>query len=252
MKLLDKFIEFPKLPFILSGIIFISSLIFLTTNKYNAEQTKLQEKAITFSFLVGKSSDDLTNYARYYVTTKNHKWADEFDKVLKIRMGELPDKKGVQKSLVDKAKEIDFTSEEIDLYEKAVKLSNNLAVREIEAFKLIAEIRAGKSYNQEIDEVRAQNLMFGEEYQNYKNEIMATIGRFHDTVKKRTDDKIALSNTIEWLLVTLINICLLILVMALKHKEDAEKLTITKKRVVAKKKPVRRKVSAANVQAVSK
>ena len=240
MKLLDKFIEFPKLPFILSGIIFISSLVFLSTNKYTAEQTKLQEKAITFSFLVGKSSDDLTNYARYYVTTKNKKWADEFDKVLKIRAGELPDKKGVQKSLVEKAKEIDFTNEEIDLYEKAVKLSNNLAVREIEAFKLIAEIRAGKSYNQEIDEVKAQNLMFGEEYQNYKNEIMATIGKFHDTVKKRTDDKIALSNTIEWSLVTLINICLLILVMALKHKEDAEK-PVTKKKVVRKKRPVRKK-----------
>jgi hypothetical protein len=69
---------------------------------------------------------------------------------------------------------------------------------------------------------------------------MGTIGKFHDTVKKRTDDKIALTNTIEWSLVTLINICLLILVMALKHKEDAEK-PVTKKKVVRKKRPVRKK-----------
>jgi len=247
MKILDKFIEIPKLPFILSGIIFLSSLVFLSTNKYTAEQTKLQEKAITFSFLVGKSSDDLTNYARYYVTTKNRKWADEFDKVLKIRSGELPDKKGIQKSLVEKAKEIDFTPEEIELYERAVKLSNNLAVREVEAFKIIAEIRAGKSYNQEIDEVKAQELMFGNEYQNYKNEIMATISKFHDTVKKRTDDKISLSNTIEWSLVTLINVCLLLLVMALKHKEDLEKAAITKKRVVRKKRTPRKKPTPVSV-----
>jgi hypothetical protein len=247
MKILDKFIEIPKLPFILSGIIFLSSLVFLSTNKYTAEQTKLQEKAITFSFLVGKSSDDLTNYARYYVTTKNRKWAEEFDKVLKIRSGELPDKKGIQKSLVEKAKEIDFTPEEIELYERAVKLSNNLAVREVEAFKIIAEIRAGKSYNQEIDEVKAQELMFGNEYQNYKNEIMATISKFHDTVKKRTDDKISLSNTIEWSLVTLINVCLLLLVMALKHKEDLEKAAITKKRVVRKKRTPRKKPTPVSV-----
>jgi hypothetical protein len=82
--------------------------------------------------------------------------------------------------------------------------------------------------------------MFGNEYQNYKNEIMSTIGKFHDTVKKRTDDKIAFTNTIEWSLVTLINICLLILVMALKHKEDLEKPTV-KKRVVRKKRVVKKK-----------
>jgi hypothetical protein len=206
---------------------------------------------MAFAFLVGKSSDDLTMYARYYVTTKNPVWREQFENVLKIRAGEMPDKKGIQKSLIDKAKEIEFTKEELDLYESAIKQSNNLAVKEIEAFKLIAEIRSGKSYSVETDEARAQNLMFGNEYQRDKNEIMVTIAKFHDNVKKRTEDKIAISNTIEWSLVTVINVCLLILVMALKHKEDIEKPAVTKKRVVRKKKPVRRKASAPNVQAVS-
>lgn len=240
MKLLDKFIEYSKLPFILSGIIFISSLVFLSTNKYTAEQTNLQQRAMAFAFLVGKSSDDLTMYARYYVTTKNPVWREQFETVLKIRSGEMPDKKGVQKSLIDKAKEIEFTKEELELYETAIKLSNNLAVKEVEAFKLIMEIRSGKSYSAEIDEARAQNLMFGDEYQRYKTEIMYTIGKFHDAVKKRTDDKIALSNNIEWSLVTLINVCLLILVMALKHKEELEKKPV--KKVIRRKKTVRRPV----------
>ena len=52
-------------------------------------------------------------------------------------------------------------------------------------------------------------------------------------------EKITLSNTIEWCLVTLINLCLLLLVMALKHKEELERKPV--KRVV-KKKPVRRVV----------
>lgn len=238
MKYLDKFIEIPKLPFILSGIIFISSLIFLSTNKYTAEQVQVQQRAMAFAFLIGKSSDDLTMYARYHVTTKNPLWREKFEEVLKIRAGEMPDKKGVQKSLVEKAKEIDFTKEEIDIYESAVKQSNILAVRETEAFQLIANIRSAKSYSAEVDEVRAQDLMFGNEYQRHKNEIMTTIAKFHDTVKKRTDEKIALSNTIEWSLVTLINICLLILVMALKHKDELEKKPV--RRVVRKKKPVRR------------
>ena len=239
MKYLDKFIEIPKLPFILSGIIFISSLIFLSTNKYTAEQTQVQQRAMAFAFLVGKSSDDLTMYARYHVTTKNTVWRERFDEVLKIRAGEMPDKKGVQKSLIDKAKEIDFSKEELDLYENAIKQSNNLAVKEVEAFQLIASARSGKSYNVEIEEARAQDLMFGNDYQKNKNEIMETIGKFHDAVKKRTDEKIALSNTIEWCLVTLINLCLLLLVMALKHKEELERKPV--KRVV-KKKPVRRVV----------
>jgi hypothetical protein len=239
MKYLDKFIEIPKLPFILSGIIFISSLIFLSTNKYTAEQTQIQQRAMAFAFLVGKSSDDLTVYARSHVTTKNPVWREKIEEVLKIRAGEMPDKKGVQKSLVEKAKEIDFSKEELDIYESAVKQSNILAGRETEAFKLIADMRSGKSYNAEIDEVKAHELMFGNEYQRHKNEIMATIGKFHDTVKKRTDEKIALSNTIEWCLVTLINMCLLLLVMALKHKEELERKPV--KRVI-RKKPVRRVV----------
>jgi hypothetical protein len=195
---------------------------------------------MAFAFLVGKSSDDLTMYARYYVTTKNPVWREQFETVLKIRAGEMPDKKGVQKSLIDKAKEIEFTKEELDLYESAIKQSNNLAVKEIEAFKLIAEIRSGKSYSVETDEARAQNLMFGNEYQRDKNEIMVTIAKFHDNVKKRTEDKIALSNTIEWSLVTVINVCLLILVMALKHKEELEKKPV--KKVIRRKKTVRRPV----------
>jgi hypothetical protein len=240
MKIFDKFIEIPKLPFILSSIIFLSSLVFLTTNKYTAEQVQIQQRAMGFAFLVGKSSDDLTMYARYHVTTKNPLWREKFEEVLKIRAGEIPDKRGVQKSLIEKAKEIDFSKEELDLYESAIKQSNNLAVREVEAFKLIADMRSGKSYSAEIDEARAQNLMFGDEYQRHKSEIMETIGKFHDTVKKRTDEKIALSNNIEWGLVTLINICLLILVMALMHKEEVAKKPI-RRRVVKKKPLVRRK-----------
>jgi hypothetical protein len=246
MKFLDKFIEIPKLPFILSGIIFISSLLFLSTNKYTAEQAQIQQRAMAFAFLVGKSSDDLTMYARYHVTTKNPVWREKFEEVLKIRAGEMPDKKGVQKSLVDKAKEIDFSKDELDIYESAVKQSNNLAIRETEAFQLIANLRSGKAYNAEIDEVKAQELMFGNEYQRHKNEIMTTIAKFHDTVKKRTDEKIALSNTIEWSLVTLINLCLLLLVMALKHKEELEKKPV--RRVVRKKKPTKRLVKKPSAE----
>ena len=174
MKYLDKFIEIPKLPFILSGIIFISSLIFLSTNKYTAEQTQIQHRAMAFAFLVGKSSDDLTVYARYYVTTKNPVWREKFEEVLKIRAGEMPDKKGVQKSLVEKAKEIDFSKDELDTYESAVKQSNILAGRETEAFQLIANLRSGKAYNAEIDEVKAHELMFGNEYQRH-NQNRSTI-----------------------------------------------------------------------------
>ena len=242
MKALDKFIEIPSLPYILSGLIFICSLAFLHTNKeHNINQLEIV-KSMEFSHMMSQSSDDLTNNARYYVSTKNPLWREQFENILKVRSGELADKDGKKKSYVNRVKEYDFKPNELEIYETAVKLSNNLAVREVEAFKIISDMREGRVKSSDELESRAIDLVFGREYQKYKAEIMETSDKFYKVVMKRLDDSEKILDKVEFGLITTINISLVVLVMALKHKNDIEKKPA--KRVVRKKKPVvRRKVT---------
>ena len=117
MKALDKFIEIPSLPYILSGLIFICSLAFLHTNKeHNINQLEIV-KSMEFSHMMSQSSDDLTNNARYYVSTKNPLWREQFENILKVRSGELADKDGKKKSYVNRVKEYDFKPNELEIYE---------------------------------------------------------------------------------------------------------------------------------------
>ena len=242
MKALDKLIEIPSLPYILSGLIFLCSLAFLHTNKEHTSNQLEIVKSMEFSHMIAQSSDDLTNNARYYVSTKNPFWREQFENILKVRSGELADKDGKKKSYINRVKEHDFKHNELEIYETAVKLSDNLAVREVEAFKIIIDIREGRVKSSDELESRAIDLVFGREYQRYKSEIMETSDKFYKVVMKRLDDSEKILDKIEFGLITTINISLVVLVMALKHKNDVEKKPA--KRVVRKKKPVvRRKVT---------
>ena len=127
MNILDKFLEFKKLPYVLAGVIFLCSLAVLSCFKSAETQLNTLNQAVSFSQTMIKSSDDLTNYARYYVTTKNEQWKTEFNNVLKVRNGLLADEKGILKSFKDRLKEVPFLQSELDTLLRAEQLSNNLA-----------------------------------------------------------------------------------------------------------------------------
>ena len=237
MKIFNKILEIKQLPYIVAGIIFVISLCFLHTNKLKDENQTQMIKAIRFSHMMAQSSDDLTNYARFYVATKNSMWREKFEDVLKVRSGELSDKDGKKISYVDRVKTYNFKSEELAIYEQAVKLSNNLAVREIEAFKIIQDMREGKIKATDEAETKAVDLVFGREYQKHKLEIMDTAENFSKTVESRLEVDDVFIQKIEWFMVISINILLLLLVMTLMHKSHIEKKPI---RRIVKKKPVKR------------
>ena len=239
MKIFDKFIEIKQLPYMISGLIFLCSIGFLHTNMEKTKHQSLITSSITLGNLMSQSSDDLTNYARYYVATKNPVWREQFEKILKARAGEIPSDDGRKISFVDRVRELDYTKEELEVYEQAVKLSNNLAVRETEAFKIILDIREGKTNNIEDLESKAIDLVFGMEYQKYKSEIMDTSAKFSKVVMSRLNASDHFIKTVEWSLITTINVSLILLVIALKHKEHIVKKPV---RAVRKKKPVRRTV----------
>ena len=224
---LNRILEYKKLPFILGGLIFVSSLALLTVFKTAETQLSHLDNARNVAREMFKSSDDLTAYARYYVTTKNDKWKIEFEKVLQIRNGELSNEAGIRKSFKDKIKEVGFEQNELDLILKAEQLSNELAKLEIKAFKYIEDYRAEKepekyAERQGILAVQAEIAMFGEEYQKHKALVMDTANEFYKTVHSRLDIAYKKSMTIAWVFITIINISLLLLIILIQHMKNVK------------------------------
>ena len=241
---LNRILEYKKLPFILGGLIFVSSLVLLTVFKTAETQLSHLDNARNVAREMFKSSDDLTAYARYYVTTKNDKWKIEFEKVLQVRNGEIPNEAGIRKSFKDKVKEVGFEQNELDLILKAEQLSNELAKLEIKAFKYIEDYRAEKepekyAERQGILAVQAEIAMFGEEYQKHKALVMDTANEFYKTVHSRLDIAYKKSMTIAWVFITIINISLLLLIILIQHMKNVKpvKKLSAKKSTKNKSKP---------------
>jgi hypothetical protein len=205
-------------------------------------------QAVKFNTMMNKSSDDLTNYARYCVTTKDHGWRNEFDNVLKVRNGDVADEQGIKKSFRDRVKEVQFTQEELDMLLKAEQLSNNLAKLEVQAFELIDQSRETWDFiTQSQKTTQAQVLMFGHDYKTYKQQIITTSNEFYAMVVNRLQSQYQFYMTTAWVMIIVINLSLILLVIAINHKSIA--VTAAPKRTVQKKpaakkvaKPVPRKI----------
>ena len=249
MNLFYKFLDFKRTPYIIAGVIFLCSLVVLSCFKSAESQLTVLNQAVKFNTMMVKSSDDLTNYARYFVTTKDEHWRNEFDNVLKVRNGDVADEQGVKKSFRDRVKEVQFTQEELDMLLKAEQLSNNLAKLEVQAFELISGAKSGDwdFITQSQKNTQAQVLMFGHDYKNYKQQIITTSNEFYVMVVNRLQSQYQFYMTTAWVMIIVINLSLILLVIAVNHKTPA--VTAAPKRTVQKKpaakkvaKPVPRKI----------
>jgi len=241
MKILNIILEFKRTPYIIAGVIFLSSLVVLSCFKNAETQLNILNQAASLSRTMAKSSDDLTNYARYFVTTKNEHWRTEFNNVLKVRNGEISDTNGIVKSFKDRVKEVPFTQSELNRLLKAEQLSNNLAKLEVEAFAWIDKGKSESNYDlQTHHHTAAQMAMFGDDYKKYKKEILNTTDEFYLMVVSRLQSEYLFYMTAAWTMIIIINLSLLLLVMVIAHKEVLVKKPIRRTRAVAKKKPVKR------------
>ena len=210
MKILDKILEFKRTPYIIAGIIFLSSLIVLSCFKSAEAQLNTLNNASELSRVMAKSSDDLTNYARYFVTTKNENWRTEFNNVLKVRNGEMPDEKGITKTFKHRVEELPFLHNELEQLLKAERLSNNLAKLEVEAFSWIDKSRTEPNFEiQTHHYTKAQMLMFGDDYKKYKKEIISTTDGFYVMVVDRLQTQYMFYMTSAWTMIIIINLSLI-------------------------------------------
>ena len=236
MKILDKILEYKRTPYVIAGVIFLSSLVVLSCFKSAETQLTTLNHAASLSHVMAKSSDDLTNYARFFVTTKNEQWRTDFNNVLKIRNGDLADDKGITKSFKDRVKEVPFSQTELDQLLKAEQLSNNLAKLEVEAFAWIDKGKPEINFEIQMHHyMAAQMLMFGDDYKKYKKEIDNTTHEFYSMVVNRLQSEYLFYMTAAWTMITIINLNLILLVMVIKHKEVLDKKPA--KRTVVRKTP---------------
>ena len=241
MNLFYKFLDFKRTPYIIAGVIFLCSLVVLSCFRSAESQLTVLNQAVKFNTILNKSSDDLTNYARYFVTTKDHVWRNEFDNVLKVRNGVVADEQGVKKSFQDRVKEVQFTQEELDMLLKAEQLSNNLAKLEVEAFELIDQSREVWDYVVQSQKItQAQVLMFGNDYKTNKQQIITTSNEFYVMVVNRLQSQYQFYMTTAWVMIIVINLSLILLVIAVNHKST--EVTTTPKRPV-RKTPAAKKVA---------
>ncbi len=235
MKIVNTILEFKRTPYIIAGVIFLSSLAVLSCFKSAEKQLFILNQAASLSGTMAKSSDDLTNYARYFVTTKNEQWRTEFNNVLKVRNGDIADDKGITRSFKDRVKEVSFSQYELDKLLKAEQLSNNLAKLEVEAFAWVDKGIPESNYDiQTHHYTAAQMLMFGEDYKKYKNEILSTTDEFYVMVVSRMQSEYLFYMTAAWTMIIIINLSLILLVMVIAHKEVLVKKPIRSTRTVAK------------------
>ena len=238
MKILNVILEFKRTPYIIAGVIFLSSLAVLSCFKSAETQLHMLNQASSLSRTMAKSSDDLTNYARYFVTTKNEQWRTEFNNVLKVRNGEISDTNGIVKSFKDRVKEVPFSQTELDKLLKAEQLSNNLAKLEVDAFAWIDKGNLESKFEIQLHHyTEAQLLMFGDDYKRYKKEIVNTTDEFYAMVVNRLQSEYLFYMSTAWTMIIIINLSLILLVMVIKHKEIVNKKPI---RTVRKKIPVKR------------
>ena len=238
MKILDKILEYRRAPYIVSGVIFVCSLAVLSCFKSAETQLTTLNQAASLSHVMAKSSDDLTNYARFFVTTKNEQWRTEFNNVLRIRNGDLADDKGVTKSFKARVKEVPFSQTELDQLLKAEQLSNNLAKIEVEAFAWIDKGRPEINFDIMMHHyTEAQMLMFGDDYKKYKQEIVDTTNGFYVMVVNRLQSEYLFYMSAAWTLITVINVSLLLLVMIIKHKDDVKPPRVAVKKAPPKPRP---------------
>lgn len=220
MKILDQILEFRRTPYIIAGVIFLCSLAVLSCFKSAESQLTTLNQAASLSRAMAKSSDDLTNYARYFVTTKNEYWLNEFNNILKIRNGEIADEEGVKESFKSRVKAVPFLPLELETLLKAEELSNNLAKIEVEAFAWIEKGKAETDFDLQTHHyTAAQLLMFGDDYKKYKQEIIKTTNTFYTMVVNRLHSEYLFYMTAAWTMIIVINLSLILLVMVINHKD---------------------------------
>ncbi|HEV2775082.1 MAG TPA: ATP-binding protein [Solirubrobacteraceae bacterium] len=207
-------ISIKRLLVVLLGIlgVLVGALLLITTRQLDtagerADAEKRRYQSIELANSLRKSSDDLTNMVRLYVSTGRTRYRRYYDELLAIRNGSAPrprdydaafwdrvlaaGKRGVTygppKSLTSLMVEADFTAAEFEALETALRTSNALAEIENDVMARVAErIEQGVDSGYARDVLPLSRKLVDADYLREKRRIMEAIEHFNGLVNART------------------------------------------------------------------
>ena len=162
---------------------------------------------------MGKSTADLTMWAREYVITGNDKYKKAYEDHLIVRAGEDYDDNGVKKSYDQRFKDIPTTivpeSDKQKLLD-SLSTSDLLAIKETKAIKLA---EGG-------DRDKAIDLLFSEEYEIEKEKIVTPLIEFTRKMQLEVGKKVVTKIYFSYGFIIILCIANLILVFLINDRLD--------------------------------
>ncbi|SQC02974.1 HAMP domain-containing protein [Clostridium tetanomorphum] len=176
-------------------IVILIGIIYYLNVSYNeqSETVNLQIELKQLGNDLAAASDYLTDQARRYVQFGEEEYFTNYWK--EVKETKTRDK------VIERLKELNTPKEELDLLEMAKKNSDNLVKLEEEAFKA--------AQNKQFD--KARKLMFGKEYNEYKEEIKKPISQFQEKMNNRAKNQTEIIRSKVQLILILINILIIII-----------------------------------------
>tara|TARA_Y100000361_G_scaffold124558_1_gene117701 strand:+ start:796 stop:1632 length:837 start_codon:yes stop_codon:yes gene_type:complete len=206
---------------ILGILIFICSILILNNNLNIKDAYITSGQSFYSVLLMGKSTGDLTKWAREYVVTGDIKYKQAYDDHLEERNGNKADRRGVTKSYNQRFKDIPNSivpEEDKAKLLDSLSASNLLAVKEKIAFDFV----------EKGDLESARECVFGDEYDEQKEKVLTPLLEFTDKLQMDMGRKIVTKIYFSYgyiILLCLSNLVLIILIndrldLSIKDKED--------------------------------
>ena len=200
-------------------LIFLCSMLILNNNLNIKDAYITSGQSFYSVLLMGKSTNDLTKWAREYVITGEEKYKQKYELHIEERNGTKADRRGLQKSYNQRFKEIPNSivpEEDKTKLLDSLSASDALAVKEQMAFKLVED------GNFEA----ARNCVFGDEYDAQKDKVINPLLTFTDKMQMDVGRKIVTKIYFSYGYIILLCLANLILIILINDRLD---LSITDK-----------------------
>lgn len=203
-KKLNTFLRHFGLSVVMVAVCAVSFTVYVAAEKRIDAAFEQRTLSLNLADELHDTSEDLTTLARSYVVSGQPAFKLKFQMILDIRNGKIARPKdyhsinwhsteltenssaiqGTEKILfIDLLKQHGFTGVEVEKLEKAKNLSDQLALTEIEAFRLYESGGPDSALKKE----QARKLLFDDHYHAAKLAIMLPIHDFYSLVDHRTE-----------------------------------------------------------------
>ena len=194
-------------------LIFLCSLLILNNNLNIKNAYLTSAQSFNSVLLMGKSTSDLTRWAREYVVTGDPKYKQAYDEHLLVRNGTKVHNNGLKKSYNERFKEIPNSLVPEDDKKKlldSLSASDLLALKERDAFTIV----------EEGDLESAEKLVFGDEYDRAKDNIVNPLLEFTDKMQEDIGQSIVKKVQFSYVYVIILCLANLLLIILINDRLD--------------------------------